>query len=152
MYSCSPPSFSCQVDRRRGLLLVNGARLVVAGVNRHEHDPDRAIAVPPGRLSYKLAAAPRTVTRYVAVTRDPTPPLERLHGLPLQRERERERERWRLVVDFSVLPYVTPHRLKVPPGLMELDAALLRRHNFNAVRTSHYPNHPYWSVVVRYGR
>jgi beta-galactosidase len=35
---------------------------------------------------------------------------------------------------------------------MELDAALLRRHNFNAVRTSHYPNHPYWSVVVRYGR
>ncbi len=27
---------------------------------------------------------------------------------------------------------------------MELDMALMKQHNINAVRSSHYPNHPYW--------
>jgi len=30
------------------------------------------------------------------------------------------------------------------PERLQQDAMLLKRYNFNAVRTSHYPNHPYW--------
>jgi beta-galactosidase len=32
----------------------------------------------------------------------------------------------------------------VTPALMEADARLMKRFNVNAVRTSHYPNDPYW--------
>ena len=32
----------------------------------------------------------------------------------------------------------------VSKEIMERDAVLMKRHNFNAVRTSHYPNNPYW--------
>ncbi len=40
----------------------------------------------------------------------------------------------------------------VTKELMELDAKLMKQLNFNAVRTSHYPNHPYWyHVCDRYG-
>ncbi len=36
--------------------------------------------------------------------------------------------------------------------LMEEDVKLLKRLNFNAVRTSHYPNHPYWYYLCdKYG-
>ena len=35
---------------------------------------------------------------------------------------------------------------------MEADIRTLKAHNFNAVRTSHYPNHPYWYTLCdRYG-
>ena len=35
---------------------------------------------------------------------------------------------------------------------MELDVRLLKQFNFNAVRTAHYPNHPYWyELCDRYG-
>ncbi len=35
---------------------------------------------------------------------------------------------------------------------MEADILTLKAHNFNAVRTSHYPNHPYWYTLCdRYG-
>ena len=35
---------------------------------------------------------------------------------------------------------------------MELDARLMKQHNINAVRTSHYPNDPYWlDLCDRYG-
>ena len=35
---------------------------------------------------------------------------------------------------------------------MEEDIRILKAHNFNAVRTSHYPNHPYWYALCdRYG-
>lgn len=35
---------------------------------------------------------------------------------------------------------------------MEEDIRTLKAHNFNAVRTSHYPNHPYWYTLCdRYG-
>ena len=35
---------------------------------------------------------------------------------------------------------------------MEADMLALKEHNFNAVRTSHYPNHPYWYTLCdRYG-
>ena len=30
---------------------------------------------------------------------------------------------------------------------MRLDGLMMKRHNFNAVRTSHYPNDPYWLEV-----
>jgi beta-galactosidase/beta-glucuronidase len=40
----------------------------------------------------------------------------------------------------------------VTKELMELDAKLMKQFNFNAVRTSHYPNHPYWyHVCDKYG-
>lgn len=40
----------------------------------------------------------------------------------------------------------------VTKEVMELDARLMKQFNFNAVRTSHYPNHPYWyHVCDRYG-
>ncbi|MEM3138055.1 MAG: glycoside hydrolase family 2 TIM barrel-domain containing protein, partial [Thermofilaceae archaeon] len=32
----------------------------------------------------------------------------------------------------------------VPKEVMEKDVLLMKSFNFNAVRTSHYPNHPYW--------
>ncbi|WP_431930751.1 glycoside hydrolase family 2 TIM barrel-domain containing protein [Nonomuraea jabiensis] len=57
-----------------GVLMVNGQRIVLRGVNRHEFDPDR------GRV--------------------------------------------------------------VSPELMRRDVELMKRHNVNAVRTSHYPPHP----------
>ncbi|TXT56324.1 MAG: Beta-galactosidase [Promethearchaeota archaeon] len=60
----------------QGQLLVNGESVILKGVNRHEHDPDRGRAVPE----------------------------------------------WR----------------------MEQDIKLLKGINVNAVRTSHYPNHPKW--------
>jgi beta-galactosidase len=35
---------------------------------------------------------------------------------------------------------------------MELDMTLMKQHNINAVRSSHYPNHPYWyDLCDRYG-
>ncbi|TSB30417.1 glycoside hydrolase family 2 TIM barrel-domain containing protein [Streptomyces benahoarensis] len=71
--SCGPGHFT-----------VNGAPLVLRGVNRHETDPDRGQAV--------------TVAR------------------------------------------------------MEQDIRLMKQHNINAVRTSHYPNHPAWlDLCDRYG-
>jgi len=40
----------------------------------------------------------------------------------------------------------------VTKELMELDVKLMKQYNFNAVRTSHYPNHPYWyHLCDRYG-
>jgi beta-galactosidase len=40
----------------------------------------------------------------------------------------------------------------VTPQLMELDARVMKQHNLNAVRCSHYPNDPYWlDVCDRYG-
>lgn len=65
-------------------LLINGRRVQINGVNRHEHDPDR--------------------------------------GKALTRES------------------------------MIRDLELLRRYNFNAVRTAHYPNHPDWyDLCDQYG-
>ena len=44
------------------------------------------------------------------------------------------------------------HGKFVPRETMELDIHLLKQHNFNAVRTSHYPNDPYWyDLCDRYG-
>jgi beta-galactosidase len=35
---------------------------------------------------------------------------------------------------------------------MELDVQLMKQHNINAVRSSHYPNHPYWyDLCDKYG-
>ena len=40
----------------------------------------------------------------------------------------------------------------VSRALMELDARVMKQHNINAVRTSHYPNDPYWlDLCDRYG-
>jgi beta-galactosidase len=40
----------------------------------------------------------------------------------------------------------------VTRGLMEADARLMKQHNVNAVRCSHYPNDPYWlDLCDRYG-
>ncbi len=40
----------------------------------------------------------------------------------------------------------------VPPETMLEDVLLMKRHNINAVRTSHYPNHPYFlELCDRYG-
>ncbi|HYN87581.1 MAG TPA: glycoside hydrolase family 2 TIM barrel-domain containing protein, partial [Ardenticatenaceae bacterium] len=36
------------------------------------------------------------------------------------------------------------HGKAVPKELMRLDARTMKAHNVNAVRTSHYPNDPYW--------
>jgi len=73
-----------KVEIRDGHLLVNGRRILIKGVNRHEHDPDRGQAV--------------TVES------------------------------------------------------MERDIVLMKRHNINAVRTSHYPNQPAWyDLCDRYG-
>ncbi|MEU6995260.1 glycoside hydrolase family 2 TIM barrel-domain containing protein [Streptomyces sp. NPDC046465] len=36
------------------------------------------------------------------------------------------------------------HGQAVPESVMRQDVLLMKRHNINAVRTSHYPNHPYW--------
>lgn len=35
----------------------------------------------------------------------------------------------------------------VPLESMVLDAVTMKRYNFNAVRTSHYPNHPFFYEV-----
>ena len=44
------------------------------------------------------------------------------------------------------------HGRVVSRELMETDAALIKRSNLNAVRTSHYPNDPYWlDLCDRYG-
>lgn len=40
----------------------------------------------------------------------------------------------------------------VSKELMELDVKLMKQHNINTVRNSHYPNHPYWyQLCDRYG-
>jgi beta-galactosidase len=65
-----------RVEIRDGQLLVNGRPVLIKGVNRHEHDPDRGHAI---------------------------------------------------TVDS-----------------MLQDIRLMKRHNINAVRTSHYPNQPAW--------
>ncbi|EPP21027.1 beta-galactosidase [Vibrio fluvialis] len=65
-----------QVDITQGVLRVNGQRLLIRGVNRHEHHPE---------LGHVM-------------TRDS----------------------------------------------MIQDIKLMKQHNFNAVRTAHYPNHPMW--------
>lgn len=64
------------VEVRDRMLLVNGKRVLIQGVNRHDHHDTK--------------------------------------GKALDRE------------------------------TMRLDAVTMKRHNFNAVRTSHYPNDPYW--------
>ena len=73
-----------QIEIRDGLLMVNGRRVVLHGVNRHDHDPHSL----------------RTV------------------GL----------------------------------ARMERDVVLMKQHNINAVRTSHYPNDPrFYELCDRYG-
>ena len=73
-----------QVERKGGHILVNGAPILVKGVNRHEMDPGRGYTVPYAR--------------------------------------------------------------------MVQDILLMKRNNFNAVRTSHYPNDPRWyDLCDRYG-
>ena len=80
---------ACDVGFRRveisnGLLKVNGKPLLIRGVNRHEHHPERG----------------------------------------------------------QVMDEATMRR----------DIELMKQHNFNAVRCSHYPNHPLWySLCDRYG-
>ena len=72
------------VEIKGGHLLVNGQRILIKGVNRHEHDP------------------------------------------------------------------VTGHA--VPRELMRRDVELMKQFNVNAVRTSHYPNDPYWyDLADEYG-
>ncbi|MFH1936680.1 MAG: glycoside hydrolase family 2 TIM barrel-domain containing protein, partial [Bacteroidota bacterium] len=40
----------------------------------------------------------------------------------------------------------------VPPDRMEKDILLMKQHNINTVRNSHYTNHPYWYTLCdRYG-
>jgi beta-galactosidase/beta-glucuronidase len=40
----------------------------------------------------------------------------------------------------------------ISPFSMEKDAMLMKQNNINTVRTSHYPNHPYWYTICnRYG-
>jgi len=65
-----------QIEIRDGILLLNGRRLIVRGVNRHEYSPARGRAVSDGDMA--------------------------------------------------------------------ADIRLMKRLNFNAVRTCHYPNHPRW--------
>jgi beta-galactosidase len=73
-----------KVEIKDGDLLVNGQRILIKGVNRHEHDPD--------------------------------------HGQVVSVE-----------------------------GMIQ-DILVMKRHNINAVRTSHYPNHPAWyDLCDRYG-
>ncbi|CCN49915.1 Beta-galactosidase [Vibrio nigripulchritudo MADA3029] len=73
-----------QVEIKSGQLMINGKPLLIRGVNRHEHHPERGHAV----------------------TRD---------------------------------------------DMLE-DIILLKQNNFNAVRTSHYPNHPEWyELCDQYG-
>ncbi|WP_058909884.1 beta-galactosidase [Entomohabitans teleogrylli] len=73
-----------EVAIRNGLLQVNGKPLLIRGVNRHEHHPQR--------------------------------------GQVMDRD------------------------------TMVQDILLMKQHNFNAVRCSHYPNHPLWySLCDRYG-
>jgi beta-galactosidase len=44
------------------------------------------------------------------------------------------------------------HGRALPRSAMEADARLMKQFNFNAVRTSHYPNDPYWlDLCDRYG-
>ncbi len=80
---------ACNVGFRKveiagGLLLVNGQRILIKGVDRHEHDPD------------------------------------------------------------------TGHHVSVES--MVRDIRLMKQHNINAVRTSHYPNEPAWyDLCDRYG-
>jgi len=64
------------VEIKDGALLVNGAAVILGGVNRHEHDPVTGKAVDEAS--------------------------------------------------------------------MVRDILLLKRHNFNSVRNSHYPHHPRW--------
>jgi beta-galactosidase len=72
------------VEMKGGQLLVNGRPILIKGVNRHEHDPDRGHAVSLGSM---------------------------LH-----------------------------------------DIRLMKQHNINTVRTSHYPNDPLWyELCDRYG-
>jgi beta-galactosidase len=72
------------VEIRDGNLLVNGRRILIKGVNRHEHDPDLGQAI--------------TVESMVK------------------------------------------------------DVLVMKQHNINTVRTSHYPNHPAWYALCdRYG-
>ena len=72
------------VEMREGLLLVNGARIEIHGVNRHEFSIERGFVMTP--------------------------------------------------------------------AVMEQDIRLMKCHNINAVRGSHYPNHPYWyELCDRYG-
>jgi len=73
-----------KVEIRGGQLLVNGRRITIRGVNRHDHDELTGSAVTP--------------------------------------------------------------------AAMEADIRLMKQFNFNAVRTSHYPNNPYWlDLCDRYG-
>ncbi|MHC4842979.1 MAG: beta-galactosidase, LacZ type [Planctomycetota bacterium] len=65
-----------EVEIRNGQLLINGEKVLLKGVNRHEHDPDHGRAIPVSRM------------------------IE--------------------------------------------DIKILKQNNINAVRTSHYPNHPRW--------
>jgi beta-galactosidase len=73
-----------RVEIRDGILRVNGKRILIRGVNRHEHDPDTGHAVAEQQM-------------------------------------------------FD-------------------DLVLLKRHNFNAVRTAHYPNNPrFYELASRFG-
>ncbi|MHA1360344.1 MAG: glycoside hydrolase family 2 TIM barrel-domain containing protein [Candidatus Helarchaeota archaeon] len=73
-----------QIELKNSQILINGKRIFLKGVNRHEHDPDHGRAIPYAR--------------------------------------------------------------------MVEDIKLMKQHNINAVRTSHYPNDPKWyELCDKYG-
>ncbi len=74
--------------------------------------------------------------------------------------REVEISGGQLRVNGKAVYFKGVNRHEMAPGVgqaisrerMERDVRLLKRFNFNAVRTSHYPNHPYWyELCDRYG-
>ena len=99
------------MEIKDGALLVNGAAVILAGVNRHEHDPVRFSSISP-LLGVYLHVDTGIITAFVVS------PLYQLH------------------------PQETGKVIDEPS--MVRDILLLKRHNFNAVRNSHYPHHPRW--------
>lgn len=106
------------VEIKDGALLVNGAAVILAGVNRHEHDPVRFPSISP-LLFYICICTRRHIGDHHRV---------RVISRPLSTNSPHTQKKGKVIDEPS----------------MVRDILLLKRHNFNAVRNSHYPHHPRW--------
>lgn len=122
--SCAQVGFR-QVELGDRSLLVNKRRIWVRGVNRHEHDPLRGKAVTEASMLQVWCL----LTVFL-----PSTSLDQRSTSCM------------LVQQAAMCRLLLQASLRCPQfsNIILQDVKLMKQLNFNAVRTSHYPNHPRW--------
>jgi beta-galactosidase len=132
-----------KIEIRDGMLLVNGKRILIKGVNRHEHDPDLGHVMTEGRMREDIALMKRLNINAVRLSHYPNAPrfyeLCDEHGLYVVDEANIEcHGAWQAKLDFANKP--------------EWADAILGRMISMVERDKNHPCVTFWSVGNESGR